>query len=96
MLSKKHPEIRWPLVAASLRTRGLPKPNELLYSQVPEGRDDDLGPEYEAPFVGGLGPEVNEYVLVSLFQARFTSCKGSETKTYSLTSGLAGSQDVLV
>ncbi|KAF7904758.1 hypothetical protein EAF00_002092 [Botryotinia globosa] len=35
MLSKKHSETRWPLVAADLSTRGLPKQNEVLYSQVP-------------------------------------------------------------
>ncbi|KAL9086419.1 MAG: hypothetical protein Q9159_004196 [Coniocarpon cinnabarinum] len=38
---------------------------------------DDRGPEYSI-FVGDLGPEVNEYVLVSLFQARFPSCKSAK------------------
>lgn len=38
---------------------------------------DDRGPEYSI-FVGDLGPEVNEYVLVSIFQARFPSCKSAK------------------
>lgn len=40
-------------------------------------RRDDRGPEYSI-FVGDLGPEVNEYVLVSLFQSRFQSCKSAK------------------
>lgn len=31
--------------------------------------------------MGDLGPEVNEYVLVSLFQARFPSCKSAKIMT---------------
>lgn len=38
---------------------------------------DDRGPEFSI-FVGDLGPEVNEYVLVSLFQNRFASCKSAK------------------
>ncbi|KAF2233862.1 RNA-binding domain-containing protein [Viridothelium virens] len=38
---------------------------------------DDRGPEYSI-FVGDLGPEVNEFVLVSLFQSRFASCKSAK------------------
>lgn len=38
---------------------------------------DDRGPEYSI-FVGDLGPEVNEYVLVSIFQQRFPSCKSAK------------------
>ncbi|OCK95299.1 mRNA binding post-transcriptional regulator [Cenococcum geophilum 1.58] len=38
---------------------------------------DDRGPEYSI-FVGDLGPEVNEYVLVSLFQNKFPSCKSAK------------------
>ena len=38
---------------------------------------DDRGPEYSI-FVGDLGPEVNEYVLVNLFQSRFQSCKSAK------------------
>ncbi|KAK8204379.1 hypothetical protein M8818_005108 [Zalaria obscura] len=38
---------------------------------------EDRGPEYSI-FVGDLGPEVNEYVLVSIFQARFPSCKSAK------------------
>jgi RNA recognition motif. (a.k.a. RRM, RBD, or RNP domain) len=41
---------------------------------------DDRGPEYSI-FVGDLGPEVNEYVLVSLFQSRFPSCKSAKIMT---------------
>ncbi|CZR50872.1 probable negative growth regulatory protein NGR1 [Phialocephala subalpina] len=43
-------------------------------------RRDDRGPEFSI-FVGDLGPEVNEYVLVSLFQARFPSCKSAKIMT---------------
>ncbi|KAF2493977.1 RNA-binding domain-containing protein [Lophium mytilinum] len=38
---------------------------------------DDRGPEFSI-FVGDLGPEVNEYVLVSLFQGKFPSCKSAK------------------
>ncbi|KAK4504051.1 hypothetical protein PRZ48_004966 [Zasmidium cellare] len=38
---------------------------------------DDRGPEYSI-FVGDLGPEVNEYVLMSLFQGKYTSCKSAK------------------
>ncbi|KAL8820565.1 MAG: hypothetical protein Q9223_001245 [Gallowayella weberi] len=41
---------------------------------------DDRGPEFSI-FVGDLGPEVNEYVLVSLFQGRFPSCKSAKIMT---------------
>lgn len=41
---------------------------------------DDRGPEFSI-FVGDLGPEVNEYVLVSLFQSRFPSCKSAKIMT---------------
>ncbi|KAI9871568.1 MAG: hypothetical protein M1830_002736 [Pleopsidium flavum] len=41
---------------------------------------DDRGPEYSI-FVGDLGPEVNEYVLVSLFQNRFPTCKSAKIMT---------------
>ncbi|KAI5785925.1 mRNA binding post-transcriptional regulator [Geopyxis carbonaria] len=43
-------------------------------------RSDDRGPEFSI-FVGDLGPEVNEYVLVSLFQSRFPSCKSAKIMT---------------
>lgn len=43
-------------------------------------RRDERGPEFSI-FVGDLGPEVNEYVLVSLFQARFPSCKSAKIMT---------------
>lgn len=38
---------------------------------------DDRGPEFSI-FVGDLGPEVNEYVLMSLFQSKFTSTKSAK------------------
>jgi RNA recognition motif-containing protein len=38
---------------------------------------DERGPEYSI-FVGDLGPEVNEYVLHSLFQNKYPSCKSSK------------------
>jgi RNA recognition motif-containing protein len=47
-------------------------------------RRDDRGPEYSI-FVGDLGPEVNEFVLVSLFQGRFPSCKSAKIMTDAMT-----------
>ncbi|OAX80778.1 hypothetical protein ACJ72_04886 [Emergomyces africanus] len=41
---------------------------------------EERGPEFSI-FVGDLGPEVNEYVLVSLFQSRFPSCKSAKIMT---------------
>jgi RNA recognition motif-containing protein len=38
---------------------------------------DDRGPEYSI-FVGDLGPEVNEFVLVQLFQNKYPSCKSAK------------------
>lgn len=46
---------------------------------LPPSRDD-RGPEYSV-FVGDLGPEVNEYALVSLFQGRFASVKSAKIMT---------------
>lgn len=43
-------------------------------------RSNDRGPEHSI-FVGDLGPEVNEFVLVSLFQNRFPSCKSAKIMT---------------
>ncbi|BFZ60583.1 hypothetical protein YB2330_001622 [Saitoella coloradoensis] len=43
-------------------------------------RRDERGPEFSI-FVGDLGPEVNEYVLVSLFQSRYASCKSAKIMT---------------
>lgn len=45
-----------------------------------DGSRDDRGPEHSI-FVGDLGPEVNEFVLVSLFQNRFPSCKSAKIMT---------------
>lgn len=44
------------------------------------GGRDERGPEFSI-FVGDLGPEVNEYVLVSLFQSRYPSCKSAKIMT---------------
>lgn len=41
---------------------------------------DDRGPEFSI-FVGDLGPEVNEYVLLSLFQSKFNTCKSAKIMT---------------
>ena len=41
---------------------------------------EDRPQEYSI-FVGDLGPEVNEFVLVSLFQNRFPSCKSAKIMT---------------
>lgn len=38
---------------------------------------DDRGPEFSI-FVGDLGPEVNEFVLVQLFQGKYPSCKSAK------------------
>lgn len=38
---------------------------------------DERGPEYSI-FVGDLGPEVTEFVLFSLFQSKFPSCKSAK------------------
>ncbi|CAI6339260.1 unnamed protein product [Periconia digitata] len=38
---------------------------------------DDRGPEFSI-FVGDLGPEVNEFVLVQLFQNKYPSCKSAK------------------
>jgi hypothetical protein len=45
---------------------------------------DERGPEFSI-FVGDLGPEVNEFVLVSLFQNRFQSCKSAKIMTDAVT-----------
>jgi RNA recognition motif-containing protein len=47
-------------------------------------RRDERGPEFSV-FVGDLGPEVNEFVLVSLFQSRFPSCKSAKIMTDAMT-----------
>lgn len=38
---------------------------------------DERGPEFSI-FVGDLGPEVNEFVLVQLFQNKYPSCKSAK------------------
>ncbi|KAK8056228.1 hypothetical protein PG993_001455 [Apiospora rasikravindrae] len=43
-------------------------------------RRDTRSPEFSI-FVGDLGHEVNEFVLVALFQARFPSCKSAKIMT---------------
>lgn len=61
------------------RNRGLAS-SVLSQLLILRNHSDDRGPEYSI-FVGDLGPEVNEYVLVSLFQARFPSCKSAKIMT---------------
>lgn len=58
---------------------GAPCPIEFLHFKA-DKLSDDRSPEYSI-FVGDLGPEVNEYVLVSLFQSRFPSCKSAKIMT---------------
>jgi RNA recognition motif-containing protein len=41
---------------------------------------EERGPEYSI-FVGDLGPEVNEFVLVSLFQGKYNSVKSAKIMT---------------
>jgi RNA recognition motif-containing protein len=45
---------------------------------------DDRGPEYSI-FVGDLGPEVNEFALMSLFQNKYPSCKSAKIMTDPIT-----------
>lgn len=47
-------------------------------------RREDRGPEYSI-FVGDLGPEVNEFMLVSIFQGRYPSCKSAKIMTDPVT-----------
>ncbi|TGO14944.1 hypothetical protein BTUL_0046g00340 [Botrytis tulipae] len=71
MLCKKHSETRWPLVAAGLSTRELPKQNEVLYSQVPGGRDDDLDPERVVGNCDSMcGAEFGAHTPTSLYTVR--------------------------
>jgi RNA recognition motif-containing protein len=82
-------EFQTPAAAAkALGLNGTPIPNssrpfKLNWASgggLTDRRSDDRGPEYSI-FVGDLGPEVNEYVLVSLFQSRFPSCKSAKIMT---------------
>ncbi|KAG9297569.1 hypothetical protein G9A89_007644 [Geosiphon pyriformis] len=45
---------------------------------------DDRGPEFSI-FVGDLGPEVNEWMLVTTFQQRYQSCKSAKIMTDPMT-----------
>ncbi|QVM09452.1 hypothetical protein D8B26_004114 [Coccidioides posadasii str. Silveira] len=73
--------------AKALSVNGTPMPNtnrpfKLNWATgggLSDSREDRT-PEYSI-FVGDLGPEVNEYVLVSLFQSRFPSCKSAKIMT---------------
>jgi RNA recognition motif-containing protein len=63
-----------------------------LYIRLCAARDtlrDIRGSEYSI-LVGDLGPEVNEYFLVSLFQSRFTSCKYAKMMTDPVTGNSHG------
>ncbi|KAK5049031.1 hypothetical protein LTR84_005453 [Exophiala bonariae] len=73
--------------AKALQFNGQPMPNSARPFKLNwasggglADRRDDRGPEFSI-FVGDLGPEVNEYVLVSLFQSRFPSCKSAKIMT---------------
>jgi RNA recognition motif-containing protein len=67
--------------AASFEPRSDAMTRQLLTER---STSEDRGPEYSI-FVGDLGPEVNEYVLVSLFQSRFPSCKSAKIMTDAMT-----------
>ncbi|KAJ5233407.1 uncharacterized protein N7469_005173 [Penicillium citrinum] len=77
-----------PAAAKALSLNGTPMPNtnrvfKLNWATgggLADRSRDDRGPEFSI-FVGDLGPEVNEYVLVSLFQSRFPSCKSAKIMT---------------
>jgi RNA recognition motif-containing protein len=43
-------------------------------------RRDDRAPEFSI-FVGDLSPDINEFILMNLFQARFASCKSAKIMT---------------
>jgi RNA recognition motif-containing protein len=45
---------------------------------------EDRGPEFSI-FVGDLGPDVNELILLNLFQNKFKSCKSAKIMTDPLT-----------
>lgn len=45
---------------------------------------DDRGPEFSI-FVGDLGPEVNEFALVQLFQNKYPSCKSAKIMSDPIT-----------
>ncbi|CAG8825963.1 2024_t:CDS:2, partial [Racocetra persica] len=47
-------------------------------------RKDDRGPEFSI-FVGDLGPEVTEWMLVSVFQQRYPTCKSAKIMTDPMT-----------
>ncbi|EAS29010.3 mRNA binding post-transcriptional regulator [Coccidioides immitis RS] len=74
--------------AKALSVNGTPMPNtnrpfKLNWATgggLSDRSREDRTPEYSI-FVGDLGPEVNEYVLVSLFQSRFPSCKSAKIMT---------------
>jgi hypothetical protein len=46
-------------------------------------------------FFGDLGPEINEFALVSLFQSRFPFCKPAKVMTDPLTGMSRGYEFVL-
>ncbi|KAK4034764.1 hypothetical protein C8A01DRAFT_18470, partial [Parachaetomium inaequale] len=82
-------------VSASAASNGSPVPNlarvfKLNWASGSGGglvdRRDDRGPEFSI-FVcwWDLGPEVNEFMLVSLFLSRFPSCKSAKIMTDAMT-----------
>ncbi|KMQ42982.1 RNA recognition motif domain [Trichophyton rubrum] len=78
--------------AKALAVNGTPMPNtqrpfKLNWASgggLADRSREERGPEFSI-FVGDLGPEVNEYVLVSLFQSRFPSCKSAKIMTDPIT-----------
>lgn len=69
--------------ALQLNGQGIPNSNRQFKLNWASGGGladrsrDDRGPEFSI-FVGDLGPEVNEYVLMSLFQSKFGSTKSAK------------------
>jgi RNA recognition motif-containing protein len=51
---------------------------------IAERSREDRGPEYSI-FVGDLGPDVNEQVLLGIFQNKFRSCKSAKIMTDPIT-----------
>jgi RNA recognition motif-containing protein len=51
---------------------------------IAERSREDRGPEYSI-FVGDLGPDVNEQVLLGIFQNKFRTCKSAKIMTDPIT-----------
>ncbi|OLL24868.1 putative RNA-binding protein [Neolecta irregularis DAH-3] len=71
--------------ALALNGQLIPNSNRLFKLNWASGggmndRRDDRGPEFSI-FVGDLGPETNEFVLLNIFQSRYPSCKSAKIMT---------------